>query len=636
MGNTRDTGYLRNLITYDGSGNVILPANLTVTGSLLANGGGSYATQSYVTTQISNLVNGAPGLLDTLDELAAALGDDANFAATLTTSLSGKQASLSGTGFVKISGTTISYDNSTYLTTSSAASTYLPLVGGTLTGLLLGTSSTFSGIITANSQTTAANGSINIESSDPAVRFRVTGGTANNRIYEWRSAAAGGVNNFMELRLWNDAQSSATTLFSVTSAGTGRFLTSVNATNFVSNITNGYGLLLNRPATTNYNGISYQTVNSAQWFVGMRENGTNNYIVYNENGTDALIISKANSNVGIRTNTPYSPLTITGDNISWGETMTIYPAVSGYTTLSFRLEGTDTTTGTWAIGKESSIGGNTSTQFLQVVKNSLTGSSLYRTDAVQSWDINGNTLFGFKVGINNSSPTAALSIGAFGTGFASSTPTLIDLGSVYGSNASGKNQKIKLWSNNTSDVFTYGLGVSSALLEITTATDGSIAFFRNGITPSELGRFTNSGSFLRPLQPAFLAYSDAGGISMTAGGWQNISSSMYIESYDIGSNYSSGRFTAPVAGRYFIYAGGWSSIGTASNGERYALSAVINGSGLTFISGGNYCLTDSPLASYQIVYNLAAGDYVELQAFTAVGGTWGAGTHRLYWGAYLL
>lgn len=45
-----------------------------------------------------------------------------------------KQTALSGTGFVKISGTTISYDNSTYLTTTSAASTYLPLSGGTLSG----------------------------------------------------------------------------------------------------------------------------------------------------------------------------------------------------------------------------------------------------------------------------------------------------------------------------------------------------------------------------------------------------------------------------------------------------------------------------------------------------------------------
>lgn len=46
------------------------------------------------------------------------------------------QAPLSGTGFVVSTAGTISYDTNTYLTTSSAASTYLPLTGGTLTGTL--------------------------------------------------------------------------------------------------------------------------------------------------------------------------------------------------------------------------------------------------------------------------------------------------------------------------------------------------------------------------------------------------------------------------------------------------------------------------------------------------------------------
>jgi hypothetical protein len=62
---------------------------------------------------------------------------------TYTLSGLGGQPQLNGTGFVKASGTTISYDNSTYLTTSAAASTYLPLAGGTLTGPLGGTSATF-------------------------------------------------------------------------------------------------------------------------------------------------------------------------------------------------------------------------------------------------------------------------------------------------------------------------------------------------------------------------------------------------------------------------------------------------------------------------------------------------------------
>jgi hypothetical protein len=42
------------------------------------------ATESYVTTAIANLVDGAPGALDTLNELAAALGDDADLSTTLT------------------------------------------------------------------------------------------------------------------------------------------------------------------------------------------------------------------------------------------------------------------------------------------------------------------------------------------------------------------------------------------------------------------------------------------------------------------------------------------------------------------------------------------------------------------------
>lgn len=46
---------------------------------------------SIKTAVIAAITAGAPGLLDTLDELAAALGDDPNFATTMATSLAGKQ-----------------------------------------------------------------------------------------------------------------------------------------------------------------------------------------------------------------------------------------------------------------------------------------------------------------------------------------------------------------------------------------------------------------------------------------------------------------------------------------------------------------------------------------------------------------
>ena len=53
------------------------------------------ATKSYVDTSVSNLVDGAPGVLDTLNELAAAIGDDASFTTTITTSIGTKLAKAS-------------------------------------------------------------------------------------------------------------------------------------------------------------------------------------------------------------------------------------------------------------------------------------------------------------------------------------------------------------------------------------------------------------------------------------------------------------------------------------------------------------------------------------------------------------
>ena len=48
------------------------------------------SVKAYVDTSINNLVNGAPGALDTLNELAAALGDDSDFSTTITSSIATK------------------------------------------------------------------------------------------------------------------------------------------------------------------------------------------------------------------------------------------------------------------------------------------------------------------------------------------------------------------------------------------------------------------------------------------------------------------------------------------------------------------------------------------------------------------
>ena len=56
------------------------------------------ATKLYVDTEVSNLIDSAPGTLDTLNELAAAVNDDANFAASITTSLGTKVDKIDITG----------------------------------------------------------------------------------------------------------------------------------------------------------------------------------------------------------------------------------------------------------------------------------------------------------------------------------------------------------------------------------------------------------------------------------------------------------------------------------------------------------------------------------------------------------
>ena len=60
---------------------------ITITTGQIAVDTSTIATQSYVTTAINNVLDGAPAALDTLNELAAAINDDASYASTITTAL---------------------------------------------------------------------------------------------------------------------------------------------------------------------------------------------------------------------------------------------------------------------------------------------------------------------------------------------------------------------------------------------------------------------------------------------------------------------------------------------------------------------------------------------------------------------
>ena len=93
---------------------VAVPSTSTATTQAASDNTTKIATTAYVTTAIANLIDGAPGTLNTLNELAAALADDASFSSSVTTSLAAKAnlAAPNFTGNVTFDSTTLTVDSS--------------------------------------------------------------------------------------------------------------------------------------------------------------------------------------------------------------------------------------------------------------------------------------------------------------------------------------------------------------------------------------------------------------------------------------------------------------------------------------------------------------------------------------------
>ena len=133
--------------SWDGSANVTLTTTVTTLADLALTGtptaptasAGTNTTQiattAFVTTAVDNIVDAAPGTLNTLNELAAALGDDANFSTTVTNSIATK----------------------------------LPLAGGTMTGTLnMGANAiTSTGTITSGAIDSSAHAVFGTTTIDP-------------------------------------------------------------------------------------------------------------------------------------------------------------------------------------------------------------------------------------------------------------------------------------------------------------------------------------------------------------------------------------------------------------------------------------------------------------------------------------
>ena len=84
-------------VTINGSLNMNAGTASTITGLSNPVLGSDAATKTYVDAEVSAVIDAAPGALDTLNELAAALGDDANYATTTTNALATKLPLAGGT-----------------------------------------------------------------------------------------------------------------------------------------------------------------------------------------------------------------------------------------------------------------------------------------------------------------------------------------------------------------------------------------------------------------------------------------------------------------------------------------------------------------------------------------------------------
>jgi hypothetical protein len=310
-----------------------VPTSRTVSTTSPLSGGG--ALSSDLTLSISQASGSVNGYLSSTD----------------WTTFNSKQTQINGTGFVKASGTTISYDNSTYLTTSAASSTYLPLAGGTLTGALGGTSATFSSSVTAASDyingTIADNGtgrfrgsftSVNTSSSLAKVQF---GGGEGSQFRSYMEAK----------QIWGGTFTNNELAFVVNQGGVG----SVEALTIKGNGNVGIGTTA-PAAKLHVKGGDFtiygyfDTPTSGYGFIGFLTNGTaygylgqasaligggsdtdftlrsqNNLLFLSGGGTERMRITSG-GNVGIGTS---SPLQALGTTLTVQGTVVCNASVSG-------------------------------------------------------------------------------------------------------------------------------------------------------------------------------------------------------------------------------------------------------------------------------------------------------------------
>jgi hypothetical protein len=268
-----------------GTGSVSI-TNILDEDNMASNSATALATQqsikAYTDTAVANLVDSSPASLNTLNELAAALGDDASFSTTITNSIATK----------------------------------LPLAGGTMTGALITTGLT---VDTNTLHVDATNNRVGIGTSSPAkaldvegaIRSHITGGASPAEIditsggtWRLRSNATSGTNAYgMDI-----VKGSAGTDVKLSIDSSGNLLKRNNGNIEVGGYGNGtdYGVILT-PAD---GGGYYHMYNDAGGHLAF---GRGNTL-----GSSESMRLTSSGNVGIGVNNPAALLEVEGSrNDNW-------------------------------------------------------------------------------------------------------------------------------------------------------------------------------------------------------------------------------------------------------------------------------------------------------------------------------
>ena len=323
---------------------VALAGSPTTTTQSASDNSTKIATTAYVETAVANLVASAPSALNTLDELAAALNDDANFASTITTSIAAK----------------------------------LPLAGGSLTGNLTvstssGTALTLSGdfprlyfVDTAGSDLDAyivnnANGLFFGKTNSPSVSNDIMMlDLTNQRVGIGASPSTG------KLHVkGSGTSSSANAIFAENSSSAGLFAIRNNGDAFILGST---GIGVSSPAQTLavLNGFNYNPPglgnSSGQFFFGKQDGGgAGSYgLLGGTRGTGDswlqaqridgtataynILLQPSGGNVGIGTQSPGSTLHVDKANV--GSALVTFHQTAGNSSADRGLDVETSSTGT--------------------------------------------------------------------------------------------------------------------------------------------------------------------------------------------------------------------------------------------------------------------------------------------------